>query len=241
MNSDSTDLAEYLRPTAYLDFDTPAVLDFARRESAGATTDVESAVRLFHAVRDGIRYDPYTFRLTPEIYVASHVLAEGRSFCIPKAILLAAVARAVGIPARLGFADVRNHLTTERLRAVMGSDLFVFHGFTELWLEGPDGVKRWRKATPTFNSALCEKFGVKPLEFDGRSDSLLHPFDQRGARHMEYVRERGSFADFPLEVMIAATREGYPHLFADAAAEATTATASAEASLDFAGEAKPIE
>ena len=34
---------------------------------------------------------------------------------IGKASLLAACARAIGVPARVGYADVRNHLTSPRL------------------------------------------------------------------------------------------------------------------------------
>ena len=97
---------------------------------------------------------------------ASAVLATGYGWCVTKAALLAAAARAAGIPARLGFADVRNHLSTERMRATMATDVFVWHGYTELWLQGA-----WRKATPAFNVELCERFGLLPLEFDGRNDS----------------------------------------------------------------------
>lgn len=202
---------EYLRPTFYLDWDNPSVTAFARDTSAGAADDVERAVRLYYAVRDGVRYDPYAFRIIPDIFRASAVLASEASFCVPKAILLASAARSVGIPSRLGFADVRNHLTTRRLRELMGTDVFVFHGFTELYLDG-----RWLKATPTFDRALCERFGVRPLEFDGRTDSIFHAFDRDGRRHMEYLRYHGHFADFPLEVMMAAIRVAYPAIFGPA-------------------------
>jgi transglutaminase-like putative cysteine protease len=198
-------LAPYLRPTACVESDAPAVHDFVARTTTGATDERARAVRLFYAVRDEIRYDPYGVILTEEGLRASSVLARGAGFCVAKAVLLAAGARAVGIPARLGFADVRNHLTTERLRAQMGTDIFVFHGFTELHLAG-----RWVKATPTFNRSLCDRFGVKPLEFDGVTDSLLHPFDIGGQRHMEYVRDRGTHADVPFADMVAVFAEYYP-------------------------------
>ena len=136
------------------------------------------------------------------------VLRRERDFCIPKAVLLAALARARGIPARLGFADVRNHLATPRLLQAMGTDLFIYHGYTELHLEG-----KWVKATPAFNLGLCEKAGVKPLEFDGRSDSVFHQYDRSGRRHMEYVRDHGSYADLPYAEILAAMREAAP-LFA---------------------------
>ena len=201
----------YLDATEYIESDHPDVIAFARESAAGATSERERAVKLYYAVRDGFRYDPWSFTLEPEIYRASTTLAAGTGFCIPKAILLAAAARALGIPARLAFADVRNHLASDRLLAVMRTNLFVFHGMTELELEG-----RWVKATPAFDIHLCELFGVLPLEFDGTSDSTLHPFDREGKRHMEYVVDRGSHADLPMAELRRATLEHYPHLFDEA-------------------------
>jgi transglutaminase-like putative cysteine protease len=200
--------ASFLEPTWFLDSDHPTVARFARETTQGATDDIERAVRLFYTVRDRIRYDPYTSNLEPETYKASRIVGLDASFCIPKAILLAAAARALGIPSRLGFADVRNHLATERLLRLFRTDLFVFHGYTELFLDA-----RWVKATPTFNASLCDKFNVKPLEFNGHDDALLHPFDREGKRYMDYVRNRGTHADMPLDEMAAAVREAYPHLF----------------------------
>lgn len=195
----------YLQPTDFIDSDHPAVLAFAREHTQGATSDRERAVRLFYAVRDGIRYDAFGLSFVPEHYRASHVLAEGVAYCIPKAILLAAAARAVGIPSSLGFGDVVNHLAPQRLLALMESNVFVWHGNTNLFIEGA-----WRKATPAFNIEMCERFGVKPLEFDGVHDSLLHPFDANNNRHMEYVGDHGDFADFPAARVFAEMRAKYP-------------------------------
>ncbi len=217
-------LADYLRPTACIDSASPAVRDFTTRVTGGATDARERAVRLFYAVRDEIRYDPYGVVLTADFLRATTVLARGAGFCVAKAIVLAAGARAVGIPARLGFADVRNHLTTERLRAQMGTDVFAFHGFTELHLAG-----RWVKATPTFNRSLCDRFGVKPLEWDGETDSLLHPFDSAGQRHMEYIRDRGTHADVPFEEMRAVFAELYAGM---GAGESPTGDFEGEAASD---------
>jgi len=180
------------QPGTYVDSDHPAIIEFAQRHAAG-TTDVDRAVSLYYAVRDGFRYDPYRIDLSPDGMKASTVIATGHGWCATKAALLAAACRAAGLPARVGFADVRNHLSTERLRRSMGTDIFIWHGFAEIWLDGA-----WRKATPAFNLQLCEKFGLLPLEFNGRDDSLYHPFDRQGQRHMEYVAQRGSFDDVPV-------------------------------------------
>ncbi len=197
--------ADYLKPTYFVDADAPAVRAFAERAVAGATGERERAVRLYYAVRDEIRYDPYVFPPDREGFRASAVARAEAAFCIPKATLLAACARAVGIPARLGYADVRNHLTSEKLKQRMnGVDVFVFHGYTELFVEGA-----WRKVTPTFNRELCERFRVKPLDWDGRGDALFHEFDADGRRHMEYVHDRGTYADLPYDEMRRLLRETY--------------------------------
>jgi transglutaminase-like putative cysteine protease len=198
------DLRACLAPTRFLDCETPEVGEFAARVTANASDPRARAVALFYAVRDGIRYDPYSVQTDPEAYRASRIAQATAAFCVPKAILLAAAARAVGIPARVGFADVRNHLASEKLRARMGTDLFVFHGYADLFLENA-----WRKATPAFNRELCTRFGVPPLEFDGRADAMLHAFDGAGRRHMEYVRDRGTFLDLPFDEMQNAFREVY--------------------------------
>ena len=200
-----------LRPTPFIDSDHPAVQAFAAEHAQGASVR-ERAVALVYAVRDGFRYDPYRIDLSPHGMCASTVLSNGYGWCVPKATLLAAACRAAGIPARLGFADVRNHLSTERMRQTMKTDLFVWHGYTDIWIEGA-----WRKATPAFNLALCERFGLLPLEFDGLNDSIYHPFDRAGHRHMEYVHQRGSFDDLPLAQILESFAEVYGNMLGSGA------------------------
>jgi transglutaminase-like putative cysteine protease len=184
--------AATLAPTPTIDSDHPDVVAFAQRAAGG--TPRERAVAMYYAVRDGLRYDPYRIDLSVKGLSASRALELGYGWCVTKAALLAASARAVGIPARVGYADVRNHLSTERMRQMLQTDLFIWHGYTELWLDG-----RWVKSTPAFNIELCERFGLLPLDWDGVNDSLYHPYDREGHRHMEYVNQRGSFDDVPLE------------------------------------------
>ncbi len=201
-----------LTPTYFVDSDHPSVTEFASRH-AGTGDDTARAVRLFYAVRDGFRYDPYQIDLSPAGMRASTVIARGYGWCVPKAALLAAACRAAGIPARLGYADVRNHLSTERMRRAMQTDVFYWHGYTEIWLDGA-----WRKATPAFNLELCEKFGLLPLDFNGVDDSLYHPFDRRGQRHMEYILQRGAFDDMPLERILEDFARFYPGMLEQLAA-----------------------
>jgi transglutaminase-like putative cysteine protease len=201
------DFAGALAPGRSVDADHPAVIAFAHEVTAGAVDDRERAVRLSAAVRDGFRYDPYTVDLSVEGLSASRVLSSGRGWCVSKSALLAAACRAVGVPARVGYADVRNHLTTQRLREAMGTDEFFWHGYTAIHLGG-----RWLKSTPSFNIELCHKMRLAPLDFDGKSDAVMHAFDVTGQRHMEYLRFRGEFDDVPVEAIRATFDERYPNL-----------------------------
>ena len=196
----------WLAPTWFIDSDDEAVADFAAAAAGDATEPTEVAVRLFYAVRDGFRYDPYDVDHEPGAFRASTVVSSSSNWCVPKSVLLTAAARQRGIPARLGFADVRNHLTSEKLSAQMGTDLFAWHGYSELLLGD-----RWFKLSTAFNIELCQRFGVKTLDFDGTDDALMHPFDVAGNRHMEYVNQRGSFDDLPLDRILADFATIYGH------------------------------
>jgi transglutaminase-like putative cysteine protease len=199
------DMTEYLAPTPFIDSDHPDVIAFARKHGAGHGGISGAAVRLYYAVRDGIRYDPYSIDLTLHGLKASTVLELGRGWCVSKSILLAACCRALGIPARLGYADVRNHMSTEALRQMMKTDIFRWHGYTSIYLNG-----KWIKATSVFNKELCEKFRLATLDFNGREDSIYQPYDLDGNRHMEYLADHGEFSDVPLETMITEFEKYYP-------------------------------
>lgn len=209
----------YLTPTFFIDFDNPEVAAFADEHITGLTDPIEKAVSLFQTVRDDFRYDPYRLPLKPENFKASMVLNQGYGFCITKAVLLAAVARAAGIPARLGFANVRNHLNTDKLHNLMGTDIFYWHGYTELYLKN-----RWVKATPAFNRSLCERFGFHVPDFDGHSDSRFHSLDSEGKLHMEYLDDYGSFLDLPYERIMQTWTKHYTSILAGQLAAASIGT-----------------
>ena len=200
----------YVMPARFVESDSLEVQGFvtsALRDLPVGATNRDKAIRLFEAVRDDIRYDPYCFALDEDSYRASRIAGAEAAFCVPKAILLAACLRAVGIPAALGFADVRNHLNTPKLQELMGTDLFIYHGYVQLWL-GNEAYK----VTPAFNMELCERFGVKPLVFDGYHDALFHEFDEQNHRHMEYVNDRGLYFDAPMGEFLVAFKQTYPKL-----------------------------
>jgi transglutaminase-like putative cysteine protease len=203
------DPATFLASGEFVDSGHPAVVDFARRTTEGAEDALARALALYGAVRDAIRYDPYIDFGDAAHFRASDVLGAGRGFCVGKAAVLAASCRAVGIPARVGYADVRNHMTSRRLHALLQTDVFSWHSYTDVFLDGA-----WVKATPAFDAVLCARLGIPPLEFDGRSDSLFQATDPDGRRRMEYLHYRGSFADVPFERIVADFRIRYPALMA---------------------------
>lgn len=205
---------EYLRPSRFIDSDHPAVVEFAETHRGTSRDPRQQAVSLYYAVREAVRYNPYTFSLDPETLRGSHALATAESYCVPKATLLAGCARHCAIPARIGLADVRNHLSTPRLLELLRSDVFAMHGYTELYLDG-----RWVKATPAFNLHLCELFDVAPLDFDGVQDSVFHPFNRQGEQMMEYLVDHGQFADVPERFFFSHLEKCYPHLFSEPRAQ----------------------
>lgn len=185
----------YLHATDFFDIDHPSVRAFVAEAIGDATNTLDKAVRLFYAVRDQIRYDPYRISWRPHDYKASRVIESGYGWCVPKAGLLAACARAAGIASAIGLADVVNHLNTEKLRARMGGvDVFYDHGYAALLIEG-----RWVKAVPAFNIELCERFDVQPTQFDGYTDALYQQHDAHGRLHMQYLADHGTWSDLPLD------------------------------------------
>jgi len=194
----------YLSPTPIIDSDHPSIRVYAREVLAESVDPIDSAVRLFLAVRDGIRYDPYTPFYLPDHYRASFVLERKRAFCVPKASLLCALGRASGIPSRVGFATVRNHLATKQLINFLGTDLFPYHGYVEFYLDG-----RWVKATPAFNAELCHRHRVPPLDFNGREDALFQTYNLDNQRFMEYTEDLGTYEEVPVEAIVRAWKDAY--------------------------------
>ena len=197
----------YLKPGRFIESADPAVIVFAKKVVGGEANVTQKALKLFYAVRDDVRYDAYLPLRDIKSYSGKEALAMGKGWCVSKAALLAACARVEGIPARPGYADVRNHMATKKLTEAMGTDVFFWHSYCELLLDG-----RWVKCTPSFNKSLCDKFGLKTLDFDGETDSLFQPYDKSGNKHMEYIQDRGPFDDVPYEKIIATFRIEYRNM-----------------------------
>jgi len=196
-------LEEYLRATDIIDSDSPSIREKAEELTIGLRTDSDKASALFYYVRDSIKFSPYAPGHLLEHNRASVVLDRGQGFCYQKAIVLAAMARAVGIPARLGFADIRNHQLSEKfLKLMYGSNVLVYHGYTELYLNG-----RWVAATPAYDARLCQDNGFVPVDFDGENDARFPKHTASGEPHIEYIGQRGHHSDLPWEEILQARDE----------------------------------
>jgi transglutaminase-like putative cysteine protease len=198
------DLGPYLAATRFIDTGHPAIQGIVEQLREGTPTQTALAVRLFRFVRDTVRYDPFAPMLSEQDYIASTVLGRGRGFCVQKAVLLAALARRAGVPCKLLFADIRSRRIPDDLRETMGTDLFTYHGYVSMFLDG-----RWRKATPSFDRATSVRHGFRLVEFDGTADAVLPATDIHGNPHIEYVRDIGEYADVPYEEIMEAFRRVY--------------------------------
>jgi transglutaminase-like putative cysteine protease len=188
----------FLEPTAVIDCDHPAVREKSGELTEGKEDTIQKARSLFYFVRDEIKYTIYVSRSRPEHFQASNTLSRKEGYCVQKAVLLAALARAAGIPAGLGFARIRNNLLPQKTIDWLGSNIMPFHGYAELHLDG-----KWVKATPAFDLKLCQKTRTLPVEFDGKNDAIFHPYNQDGELHIEYIKDLGRhYDDLPLDKLL---------------------------------------
>ena len=187
-------LNKYLEPTNTFDCDSEAIYSKAQELTQGLKRDIDKAKTLFYFVRDGIEYNLYVKKHMPEHFRASNTLARGKGYCVQKAVLLVSLARAAGIPARLGCAKIRNHLVPQKVLDILKSNIFPWHGYAELYLAGT-----WVKATPAFDLKMCRERRLIPVEFDGRSNAMFPSHNEDGKPHIEYLLDRGPFDDVPLD------------------------------------------
>ena len=188
---------EYLKCTEIIDCDTKSIVEKAVALTGGMQTDKEKARALYYFVRDEIKHNAYAPLYDPERYKASVTLKEGNGFCQQKAVLLAALARSAGIPARLGFVDVNDHRLSESFKQMIGGlNRFPLHGYVELFVNG-----KWLHVSPAYDSETCRRKRFVPVEFDGEHDAKDSPLDMDGNLHIEHLEYHGPYSDFPWEVI----------------------------------------
>ncbi len=199
---DKKDLEKYLKPTVTIDSDHEKIIETANDLTSGCSSNEEKAVRLFYFVRDSIRYNLYMISLFIEDFKASRVLEWREGYCVQKAVLLTALARAAGIPSRLVFAMIRNHKVPAHIFKQLGNNLFYRHGYNQFFLNG-----KWVTAAATFDINSCKKNNLPPVEFDGKTDATLPKKDLDGRPYVEYVEKFPHFADLPFDWIYEAIAE----------------------------------
>ena len=196
---------DYLKPTLFIDYNSPKIKELAQKFSNEVEDKTEIAKNIFNYVRDTINYTIESFQYDDqEGYKASSTLSAKRGWCIPKSILAVALMRVNGIPARLHFADIINHRSPEYLQEIMGTNVFYFHGYFEIYLDG-----KWIKLTPSFETSLCQRHNFPICEFDGKNDAIFKPIDNLGQPFVEYINDRGVHADLPFQEMLAIFLDHY--------------------------------
>lgn len=198
-------LKSCLAETPFFDLSHPDIQSLISRLTAD--TQLGKVLQAYYLIRDEIPYNPYTFSKGEIALKASYAASQESAYCIPKSALMVAVCRAIGVPAKIGFADVKNHLSSPKLLEWLRTDLFVMHGYAQLFINN-----KWVKCTPVFNKGLCDKMGIHALDFDGTEDSIFHPFNADGEAHMEYITDHGTFDEMPVEMIFEASRKTYPHI-----------------------------
>lgn len=201
-----------LAETEFFDLSADAVARFVARHAGDPEASPrDRAVALFYAVRDRLHYEIYNADFDPGAMRASSILRKGSGLCIHKSIVYATALRRIGIPSRLWFTDVRNHLCSDQLAQMMGGRVFHYHCLVSLKLDD-----RWIRATPVFNERLCQLFRMKPLNFNGRADCVNHPYDEDGQRHMEVLRDHGEFDDLPHRMVLDGLHRTHGRMFMNA-------------------------
>jgi hypothetical protein len=190
MTDDS--LAAFLRPTEYIDSDHPDIVAKARELTRDCRTDQERLERIYYFVRE-MPYDILAaFRdLAAGRRRASDVVRAGHAFCMGKASSFAALCRASGIPARIGFQQLDcpdKPFMSDEVRRLWGDRPLPWHSLGEAYLNG-----RWLRLDATIQSEFARAKGRRyEREFDGEHDipTVEGPI----------IRELDSFADYPREV-----------------------------------------
>ncbi|QDE31895.1 transglutaminase-like domain-containing protein [Shewanella polaris] len=200
-------MKDYLCDTDFIDYSDIKIQQISAAVCSPTGSNTENAIALYLYVRDSIKYDPYALTFNKSCFTASEILKAGKGYCVSKAILLTALLRSVNIPARLGFSDVVNHLSSKKLLERMRTNIFYYHGYVEIFLND-----QWVIATPAFDSNLCKTLGIPPLEFDGKHDSKFQKYDDAGNQYMEYRHNHGHFSDVPYDLLVEKYSCYYPAL-----------------------------
>ncbi len=197
----------YTKKTYYFDYDNPVIKKIIK-DVEHLTSQQDIIEQLYLKVRDGWRYLPFNIGLTKEHFKASNIAKKPDGHCIDKAILYIACLRAFHIPARLHLAKVSNHIATERLEKVIGTNELAPHGLVDVFYNG-----KWVKCSPAFNKELCTIYNVDVLDFNGTEDAVIQEYNKDDHKFMTYIEDYGHFEDVPFDFIKETFKLNYPSLY----------------------------
>lgn len=197
----------YTKATSYFDYQSAEIQNMIA-PFKNETSKQMIIQNLYLKIRDEWRYSPFKIGLTKMYFVASTIAKKAEGHCIDKAILYIAGLRAFNIPARLHLAKVSNHIATERLEAILGTNELTPHGLVDVYFNN-----KWIKCSPAFNKELCAIYNVDVLEFDGTEDSVFQEYNKDDERFMSYLEDYGHFEDVPFNFILNNFRNNYPDIY----------------------------
>jgi hypothetical protein len=138
------DLDRYLQPEAFIESDAPEIRAAALKMVDGVTGTRARAERLTREVNSYVEKRP-----TVSLPSALEVLRTRVGDCNEHTVLFVAMARSLGIPARInvGVAYVRG--------------AFYYHAWPEVYIEEGDGLGLWLPVDPTFNQFPADATHVR--------------------------------------------------------------------------------
>ncbi len=119
---DPDDAVAYVAPSTYVQSDHPSIQAAAQQAVAGLADDLAKVQAITDFVRDHLDYE-----VQPETRGALWALENGRGDCTEYAALGVALARALGIPARV--------TGVENMVGASGSSTYDNHNAAEIWVD----------------------------------------------------------------------------------------------------------
>ena len=165
MYPEAEELSEYLVSDAIVDWQTPAVREKALELTGSLSDEVAKARCLYEWVRDNI---PHATDAGLDIVTctASEVLQHGTGICFAKSHLLAALLRAVAIPAGFCYQVLRVAPPVDNEP--------VLHGFNALYLATLD---KWLRVDARGNTkGINAQFSIKKEQLAFAMDPLADEF-----------------------------------------------------------------
>jgi len=160
---------DFLKLTGFCDYNHPQILSKAESLVIGNPDKIETAIKIYHIVRDGI-----LFKNVSPANCASEILCEGEGNCFAKTKLQISLLRACGIPS--GYllqeitAESMRPFFSEKALSLLGDP--VLHVVCAVYISG-----RWLKADATFDEEILRLSGCGGWDvagcWDGHSDQML--------------------------------------------------------------------